>query len=54
MTRVLIVEDEESFSDALSYMLRREGYEEVPLDELQDRLSKMPGPLAAVILKGRA
>lgn len=33
--------------------LRKEGYEEVPLDELQDRLSKLPGPLAAVILKGR-
>jgi two-component system response regulator RegX3 len=27
MSRVLVVEDEESFSDALSYMLRREGYE---------------------------
>ena len=27
MTRVLVVEDEESFSEALSYMLRREGYE---------------------------
>jgi two-component system, OmpR family, response regulator RegX3 len=27
MTRVLVVEDEESFADALSYMLRREGYE---------------------------
>jgi two-component system response regulator RegX3 len=27
MTRVLVVEDEDSFSDALSYMLRREGYE---------------------------
>jgi two-component system, OmpR family, response regulator RegX3 len=27
LTRVLVVEDEESFSDALSYMLRREGYE---------------------------
>jgi two-component system response regulator RegX3 len=27
MARVLVVEDEESFSDALSYMLRREGYE---------------------------
>jgi hypothetical protein len=33
--------------------LRKEGYEESPLDELQDRLSKMPGPMAAVILKGR-
>jgi hypothetical protein len=37
----------------LADKLRREGYEEVPLEELQDRLSKMPGPLAAVILKGR-
>jgi len=27
VTRVLVVEDEESFSDALSYMLRKEGYE---------------------------
>ncbi len=27
MTRLLVVEDEESFSDALSFMLRREGYE---------------------------
>jgi two-component system response regulator RegX3 len=27
VTRVLVVEDEESFSEALSYLLRREGYE---------------------------
>ena len=27
MARVLVVEDEDSFSDALSYMLRREGFE---------------------------
>lgn len=27
MTRLLVVEDEESFSDALSYMLRKEGFE---------------------------
>ncbi len=27
MTRVLVVEDEESFSEALAFMLRREGYE---------------------------
>ena len=43
MTRVLVVEDEESFSEALSFMLRREGYEvEVAADgnvavELFDR-----------------
>jgi two-component system response regulator RegX3 len=29
MTRVLVVEDEESFSDAVSFMLRREGYDVV-------------------------
>ena len=29
MTRVLVVEDEESFSEALTYMLEREGYEVV-------------------------
>jgi len=27
VTRVLVVEDEESYSDALAYMLRKEGYE---------------------------
>jgi two-component system, OmpR family, response regulator RegX3 len=27
LTRILVVEDEESFSDALGYMLRREGFE---------------------------
>ncbi len=37
----------------LADKFRKEGYEELPLDELQDRLSKIPGPLAAVILKGR-
>ncbi|MDX6365769.1 MAG: hypothetical protein QOK30_845, partial [Nocardioidaceae bacterium] len=25
MTRVLVVEDEESYSDAMAYMLRKEG-----------------------------
>jgi two-component system response regulator RegX3 len=29
MTRVLVVEDEESFSDALSYMLEKEGFDAV-------------------------
>ena len=27
VTRVLVVEDEESFSDAISYLLRKEGFE---------------------------
>ena len=35
MTRVLVVEDEESFSEALSFMLRREGYEVEVVDDGQ-------------------
>ena len=50
---ILVVEDRRSLGEMLAETLRKEGYEEVPLDELQDRLSKMPGPLAAIILKGR-
>lgn len=47
-------EDTASFNQGnLADTLRKEGYEEVPLDELQDRLSKLPGPLAEIILKGR-
>src|SRR3954453_12161483 len=30
MTRVLVVDDEESYSDALAYLLRKEGYD-VPI-----------------------
>lgn len=37
----------------LGETLRKQGYEELPLDELQDRLSKLQAPLAQVILKGR-
>lgn len=33
MTRILIVEDEESFSDPLSYTLRKEGYEVAVADD---------------------
>jgi hypothetical protein len=48
-------EDTSSYNRGnLSDTLRKEGYEEVPLDELQDRLSKLQGPLADIILKGRA
>jgi hypothetical protein len=47
--------DTASFNQGnLAETLRKEGYEELPLDELQDRLSKLQGPLAEVILKGRA
>jgi len=47
-------EDTASFNQGnLADTLRKQGYEEVPLDELQDRLSKLQASLAAVILKGR-
>lgn len=47
-------DDTASFNQGnLAETLRKEGYEELPLDELQDRLSKLQGPLAEVILKGR-
>lgn len=38
MTRILIVEDEDSFSDPLSYMLRKEGYEVAVADNGTDGL----------------
>ncbi|SLM88061.1 response regulator transcription factor [Brachybacterium nesterenkovii] len=38
MTRILIVEDEESFSDPLSYTLRKEGYEVAVADAGTDGL----------------
>lgn len=38
MTRILIVEDEESFSDPLSYSLRKEGYEVAVADDGTDGL----------------
>jgi hypothetical protein len=48
-------EDTASFNQGnLAETLRKQGYEEVPLDEIQDRLSKLQAPLAEVILKGRA
>src|SRR3954469_7317472 len=40
VTRVLVVEDEESFSDALSYMLRREGFEVAVAGTGPDALSE--------------
>ncbi|MCC6140953.1 MAG: hypothetical protein IT389_10105 [Nitrospira sp.] len=47
-------DDTASFNQGnLADTLRKQGYEDVPLDELQDRLSKLQGPLAALIMKGR-
>ncbi len=38
---------------SLTRSLRKQGYEEVPLDELQDRLSRLRTPLAEHIVSGR-
>ena len=50
MTRVLVVEDEESFSDALSYMLRREGFEAVVAVSGPDALAEFDRGGADVVL----
>ena len=50
MTRVLVVEDEESFSDALSYMLRREGYETVVAANGHDALAEFDRQGADIVL----
>ena len=50
MTRVLVVEDEESFSDALSYMLRREGYEAVVAANGIDALAEFDRGGADIVL----
>jgi two-component system response regulator RegX3 len=50
MTRVLVVEDEESFSDALSYMLRREGYEVEVADTGPDALTAFERSGADLVL----
>jgi hypothetical protein len=40
--------------DGIVNIFRKQGYyEELPLDELQDRLSKLHSPLAETLLKGR-
>jgi len=51
LARVLVVEDEESFSDALSFMLRREGYEVVvaadgAIEQVDSLRSAYPGAVA--------
>jgi two-component system response regulator RegX3 len=40
LTRILVVEDEESFSEALGFMLRREGYEVVIARDGQEALEQ--------------
>jgi two-component system response regulator RegX3 len=50
MTRVLVVEDEESFSDALSYMLRREGFDAVVSATGPDALEEFDRGGADVVL----
>jgi two-component system response regulator RegX3 len=50
MTRVLVVEDEESFSDALSYMLRREGFEAVVAGNGPDALAEFDRDGADIVL----
>ena len=52
MTRVLVVEDEESFSDALSYMLRREGYDTVVAATGPDALAEFDRAGADIVLLG--
>jgi two-component system, OmpR family, response regulator RegX3 len=50
MTRVLVVEDEESFSDALSYMLRREGFDAVVASNGPDALAEFDRGGADIVL----
>ncbi|TYP89607.1 response regulator transcription factor [Blastococcus xanthinilyticus] len=50
MSRVLVVEDEESFSDALSYMLRREGFETVVAATGPDALAEYDRGGADIVL----
>jgi two-component system, OmpR family, response regulator RegX3 len=50
MTRVLVVEDEDSFSDALSYMLRREGYDAVVAPTGPDAIAEFDRGGADIVL----
>jgi two-component system, OmpR family, response regulator RegX3 len=50
MTRVLVVEDEESFSDALSYMLQREGYDAVVATTGPEALAEFDRAGADIVL----
>ena len=50
MTRVLVVEDEESYSDALAYMLRKEGYEVAVANTGPDALAEFDRAGADIVL----
>ncbi len=50
MTRLLVVEDEESFSDALGYMLRREGFEVAIAETGPDALEEFERSGADLVL----
>ncbi|WP_432512024.1 winged helix-turn-helix domain-containing protein [Kineococcus sp. SYSU DK001] len=50
MTRILVVEDEESFSDPLSYLLRREGYDVAVTENGPDALDEFDKAGADLVL----
>ena len=50
MTRVLVVEDEESYSDALAYMLRKEGFEVAVANTGPDALTEFERNGADIVL----
>ena len=50
MTRVLVVEDEESYSDALAYMLRKEGYDVAVATTGPDALTEFDRNGADIVL----
>lgn len=50
----LAADTQQVLHSSIVSIFRKQGYyEELPLDELQDRLSKLQSPLAASLLKGR-
>lgn len=53
LVRRILKDTEAVRGGSLVNLLRKQGYDQVPLDELQDRLSKLPTSLADFILRGR-
>ena len=50
MTRILVVEDEKSFSEPLSYLLGREGYEVEVAEDGNEALNKFDKGGADLVL----